>query len=255
MSVTEDRFSIKFEEAATQPKNRGAYSQDDAIVKSMALVQSKYRDIKLYWLVDVIEDRIYSAKFFAYGGKVSLAIGETLCNMVKGLTVPEAVSLLGSDVERQLRDDPQVSSVPESKIDAFGAVEQLLQLVEKEYPSAKAVAFASTTVKAKEADNASSSFAALSMAEQAWLSLSEDEQIQQLDLVLDEKVRPALNNDGGNVSVNEVIDGKKVIIHYQGACGSCGSSMGSTLAFIEQTLRRNVYNDLVVVPDSYADLV
>ncbi|OGW16404.1 MAG: iron-sulfur cluster assembly scaffold protein SufE [Nitrospinae bacterium RIFCSPLOWO2_12_FULL_47_7] len=254
MSIVEERYSVKFEEAVAQPKNRGAYYQEDASVKSMALVEAKHKDIKLYWLVDATEDRIYSAKFFTYGGKVSLAIGETLSNMVKGLTIPEAVSLFGSDVEGQLRDDPQVPSVPESKKSAFDAVEQLLRQVEKEYPEAKAVALASATVKEKFADNAPSSFAALSMAEQAWLSLSEEEQILQLDLVLDEKVRPALNNDGGNVSVIEVIDGKKVIIHYQGACGNCGSSMGSTLAFIEQALRRNVYNELLVVPDTYADL-
>lgn len=252
MSVVEEKYSAKFEEAATQPKNRGAYYLEDANVKSMALVQAKCKDIKLYWLVDVTEDRVYSAKFFAYGGKVSLAVGETLSQMVKGLTVQEAVSLLGSDVEMHLRDDQQVPSVPESKMEAFSVVEQLLVLVEKEYPSAKAVALASRSLKANEQPV---SFATLSMAEQAWLSLSEGEQILQLDLVLDEKVRPALVSDGGNVMVKKVIDGKKVIINYQGACGSCGSSMGSTLAFIEQALRREVYNDLVVVPDSYADLV
>jgi NifU-like protein len=252
MSVVEEKYSAKFESAATQPENRGAYYPEDASVKSMALVQAKCKDIKLYWLVDVAEDRIYSAKFFAYGGKVSLAIGETLSRMVKGLTVQEAVSLLGDDVEWQLRDDPQVASVPESKMEAFNITTQLLSLVEKEYPSAKALALASFSIKEKEPV---ASFKALSMAEQAWLSLNEADQILQLDLVLDEKIRPALNSDGGNVMVKKVIEGKKVIIHYQGACGSCGSSMGSTLAFIEQTLRRDVYNDLAVVPDSYADLI
>lgn len=252
MSVVEEKYSAKFEEAATQPKHRGAYYPEDASVKAMALVQAKCKDIKLYWLVDVTEDRIYSAKFFAYGGKVSLAVGETLSQMVKGLTVQEAVSLLGGDVERQLRDDPQVPSVPESKLEAFDIVEQLLRIVESEYPSAKAVALASHSIKENEKPT---SFASLSMAEQAWLALSEADQILQLDLVLDEKIRPALNSDGGNVMVKKVVEGKKVIIHYQGACGSCGSSMGSTLAFIEQTLRRDIYNDLAVVPDSYADLM
>lgn len=255
MSVTKDGFSEKFEETVANTKNRGAYYQEDANVKSMALVQAKHKDIKLYWLVDVVEDRIYSAKFFAYGGKISLGIGEALCNMVKGLTIQEAVSLLGSDVERHLRDDPEVSSVSESKLEAFGIVEQLLSIVEKEYPAAKALALASAAVKEKDASNPSSSFAALTMAEQAWLSLSKSEQMQQLDLILDEKIRPALRSDGGNVVVREVVDGKKVIITYQGACGSCGSSVGATLAFIEQALRRDVYNELVVVPDTYADLL
>ncbi|MBI5427886.1 MAG: NifU family protein [Nitrospinae bacterium] len=286
MSVVEEKYSAKFESAVSQPKNRGAYYPEDAVEKGMALLQAKFKDLKLYWLVDTAEDRIYSAKFFAYGGKVSLAIGETLSTMVKGLTVQEAFSLLGPDVERLLRDDLQVPAVPESKLSAFSAVEELLRLMEKEYPSAKALALASSAMKEKETgpgnapervgqarialDNAYSpsesslsapaprrpgTLSELSMAEQAWLALSPEEQIGMLDLVLDEKIRPALNNDGGNVLVKEVIDGRKVIIHYQGACGSCGSSIGGTLAFIEQTLRRNIYNDLVVVPDTYADLM
>lgn len=254
MSVVEEKYSAKFESAVSQPKNRGAYYPEDAAEKGMALLQAKFKDLKLYWLVDTAEDRIYSAKFFAYGGKVSLAIGETLSAMVKGLTVQEAFSLLGPDVERLLRDDLQVPAVPESKLSAFSAVEELLRLMETEYPSAKALALAGSAMKEKEAGQPGS-LSELSMAEQAWLALSPEEQVGMLDTVLDEKIRPALNNDGGNVLVKEVVDGRKVIIHYQGACGSCGSSIGGTLAFIEQTLRRDIYNDLVVVPDTYADLM
>ena len=46
----------------------------------------------------------------------------------------------------------------------------------------------------------------------------------------------------------EVVDGEKIIIQYQGACGSCGTSMGATLSFIEQSLRSSIYNELQVVP-------
>jgi Fe-S cluster biogenesis protein NfuA len=93
------------------------------------------------------------------------------------------------------------------------------------------------------------SFEELTLVEQAWLQLSEKEQIQQLDMTLDEKVRPALMNDGGNVQILSVTDGRKVLIQYQGACGSCGSSLGATLSFIEQSLRKEVYNQLVVTPN------
>ena len=58
-------------------------------------------------------------------------------------------------------------------------------------------------------------------------------------------------NDGGNVEVVDIIDGQKIIIQYQGACGSCGSSIGGTLSFIEQALRTNIYKELVVVPNTH----
>ncbi|TDJ59351.1 MAG: iron-sulfur cluster assembly scaffold protein SufE [Nitrospina sp.] len=247
MSVIEETFSVKFESAASQPKNRGAYYQEEAAEKGMALVEAKFKDMKLYWLVDVEEDRIYSAKFFAYGGKVSVGICETLCGMVKGLTIAEACSLLGADIERALRDDPEIPAVPESKKLAFGNVPELLKIISENYTSAKALAAASQSIK--ESDVKPVSLKELTMQEQAWLNLSEEDQIQQIDIVLDEKIRPALMQDGGNVAVQEVVDGEKVIVQYQGACGSCGSSLGATLSFMEKILRENVYNDLQVVPN------
>ena len=247
MSVLEDKLSKKFEEIAAQPKNRGAYYQEDANEKGMALVEAKYKDMKLYWLVDTVEDRIYSAKFFAYGGKVSLAVGEALSSLVKGLTIDEACSLLGSDVENHLRDEPEVPSVPESKLFAFGAVEELLKIIKDDYPGAKGLAIASAA--AKKDGKPQRSMAELSMADQAWMGLSKEDQKAQIDLVLDEKIRPALMSDGGNVEVLDVVDGEKIIVQYQGACGSCGSSLGATLSFIERALRDDVYNDLQVIPN------
>ena len=128
MSVTEEKFSEKFEAAAKSPKHRGAYYQEEATERGMALVEAKFKDMKLYWLVDTEEDRVYSAKFFAYGGKVSVAIGETLSAMAQNLTLDEACSLLGADIERALRDDPDEPAVPESKKLAFGNVPELLKL-------------------------------------------------------------------------------------------------------------------------------
>ena len=132
-----EEFSKKFEETAAEPSHRGAYYEEDATEKGMALVQAKYKDTKLYWLVDTAEDRIYSSRFFAYGGKVSLGIGEALCSMTEGLTISEACSLLGDDVDRNLRDDPEVPSVPDSKVAVFENVEKLLKAAEEEYPAAK----------------------------------------------------------------------------------------------------------------------
>ena len=66
---------------------------------------------------------------------------------------------------------------------------------------------------------------------------------------MDEHIRPALMNDGGNVEVLDVTDGEKVLVQYQGACGSCGSSLGATLSFMEQALRKEIHNELIVVPN------
>ena len=244
MSVAEEKFSLNFEEKATAIKHRGAYYQEDASEKGMALLEAKFKDTKLYWLVDLKEDRIFSARFFAYGGKVSLVIGETLCTMVEGLTVDEACSLLKTDVEAKLRDEPEVPAVPESKMKAFDTVEELLKTAKEQYPSAKGVAIASASIDKADFQSTTE----LNLVAQAWLGLTKDEQKEQIEIVLDEHIRPALMNDGGNVQVLDVTDGEKVLVQYQGACGSCGSSLGATLSFMESTLRKHIYNELNVVP-------
>ena len=46
MSVTEEKFSGKFDKAAGQPDHRGAHYQEDAKERGMALVEAKYKDTK-----------------------------------------------------------------------------------------------------------------------------------------------------------------------------------------------------------------
>ena len=65
--------------------------------------------------------------------------------------------------------------------------------------------------------------------------------------MLDQKVRPALAGDGGGLQVLG-IDGFTVKIRYQGACGSCPSSISGTLMAIEGLLKRDVNPSINVVP-------
>jgi Fe-S cluster biogenesis protein NfuA len=55
--------------------------------------------------------------------------------------------------------------------------------------------------------------------------------------MLDEQVRPYLQGDGGDLHVIGLED-KVLKVHYQGACGSCPSSISGTLAGIESMVRR-----------------
>jgi len=72
-----------------------------------------------------------------------------------------------------------------------------------------------------------------------------EEQNRIIEAVLDKAIRPALANDGGGLQVIS-IEGNKVKIHYQGACGSCPSSTTGTLQYIENFLRENVHPELMV---------
>jgi Fe-S cluster biogenesis protein NfuA len=74
----------------------------------------------------------------------------------------------------------------------------------------------------------------------------ENELLKKINQLLDQKVRPALAGDGGGLQVIGM-DGFTVRIRYQGACGSCPSSISGTLMAIEGLLKRDVNPSINVV--------
>jgi NFU1 iron-sulfur cluster scaffold homolog, mitochondrial len=76
--------------------------------------------------------------------------------------------------------------------------------------------------------------------------LSDDPRLARINEILDEKVRPYLASDGGWLEVLSLQD-KTLTIRYQGACGSCPSSISGTLMGIEGLIRQEIDPDLEVV--------
>ncbi len=64
-----------------------------------------------------------------------------------------------------------------------------------------------------------------------------------VEMVLDEKVRPALLRDGGNLEVVDMKttdDATEVFIKYSGACKGCPSAEVGTLSFIQDFLQKEI---------------
>src|SRR5262249_1035870 len=75
---------------------------------------------------------------------------------------------------------------------------------------------------------------------------SDDPRLLKINEILDEKVRPGLMGDGGYLEVLG-LNNNTLSIRYQGACGSCPSSLSGTLMAIEGMLRQEIDPDLEVV--------
>jgi Fe-S cluster biogenesis protein NfuA len=75
---------------------------------------------------------------------------------------------------------------------------------------------------------------------------SDDPRLVRINEILDDKVRPALMGDGGYLEVLGLAD-HTLSIRYQGACGSCPSSLTGTLMAIEGMLKQEVDPELEVV--------
>ena len=69
------------------------------------------------------------------------------------------------------------------------------------------------------------------------LSPGDKERVEKINAILDDQVRPYLQGDGGDLYVVG-LEGNRLMVHYQGACGSCPSSISGTLAGIENLVRQ-----------------
>jgi len=70
-------------------------------------------------------------------------------------------------------------------------------------------------------------------------------EISQINSILNETVRPALQMDGGDIQII-AYENNTVKVFYQGACGSCPSSSMGTMKAIENILRDQFNPEIVV---------
>ena len=66
---------------------------------------------------------------------------------------------------------------------------------------------------------------------------TDDPRLQSINQLLDEQVRPYLLADGGGLKILG-LDGNRLKVHYQGACGTCPTATSGTLYAIESMVKR-----------------
>lgn len=75
---------------------------------------------------------------------------------------------------------------------------------------------------------------------------SSNPKIAEIDALLDERIRPYLAGDGGWLDIVDLVD-SKLTIRYQGACGSCPSSLTGTLMAIENMIKDQIDPNIEVI--------
>ena len=78
------------------------------------------------------------------------------------------------------------------------------------------------------------------------LTETDRELLPRIEEVFETRVRPALAGDGGGLDIVS-LENYTLTIRYQGACGSCPSSISGTLRAIEHMIRVDVDPGLTVV--------
>ena len=96
------------------------------------------------------------------------------------------------------------------------------------------------------ASNGSNGNAAKEVGGAIAAALSDNPKIAQIEELLDERIRPYLASDGGWLEILELED-ETLKIRYQGACGSCPSSLTGTLMAIENMIKEEIDPNIEVV--------
>jgi NifU-like protein len=78
-----------------------------------------------------------------------------------------------------------------------------------------------------------------------WSDIGLFEKVRRIESILDQHVRAALASDGGGIDLVD-LKGDELYVQYQGACGSCSSSIGGTLQFIQDSLNNHLGTSLQV---------
>jgi Fe-S cluster biogenesis protein NfuA len=101
-------------------------------------------------------------------------------------------------------------------------------------------------VPIRAADSVKNGHAAAAVGGSIAAVVSDDPVLIRINEILDDKIRPALAGDGGWLDVLS-LEEHTLKIRYQGACGSCPSSLSGTLMAIEGMLRQEIDPELEVI--------
>ena len=117
-----DEYSQNVQDRMNNPKFMGEITEDEAKARGGKLIVADFGAescgdaVRLYWLVDEKTDRIMDAKFKSFGCGTAVASSDTMAELCIGKTVDEAVKITNIDVEKAMRDTPDVPAVPPQKM-------------------------------------------------------------------------------------------------------------------------------------------
>lgn len=242
------RYSKKLIAKIDKLRCAGFFTQEESDARDMRLVTAtagRIEDgnmIRFYWLVDKDDGVIVDAKFQAFGQSALLGAAEIACELLVGKNYDQAQRISTTLIDQQVQDRADTSAFPKETTPHLNLV---LEAIDAAAEQCTDLPLASTYVAPPMP---------LEMGEvleggyPGWEELSLEKKILVIEEVLNHDVRPYIALDAGGVEVLNLINGKELIIAYQGSCTSCYSSIGTTLSYIQQVLRAKVHPTLVVVP-------
>lgn len=242
------RYSKKILARFEKPHNVGAFTEEDAKARGMRFIEGSQGSVEegnwviLHLLLDPADGIIVDARFHVWGQSALIAAADVACDLLVRKHYDQASRLTAELIDMQLRDQPDIQAFPKETYAHLYLVLGAISEATEQCFDLPQIAGYSTPV-AREGGEGENRYPGWEL-----LPLADRQRI--LEEVLDREVRPYIALDAGGVILKELTTAHEVLIAYTGSCTSCYSSVGSTLAYIQQILRSHVYPEIIVIPET-----
>lgn len=243
------RYSKKIQQRILNPRSFGQFDEKSASERGLRLAVGEAGSIKegnaiaLFLLVDKQDGQIVDAKYQLFGQTALIGAAEAAVDIMVGKNYDQAGRISAELIDTDFSDRTGEPALPNEALPFISLVIEAIQQAKAHCMDIPLPVGYSAPPIPKEAFDISGE------GYPGFEQLSLKEKISVIEKVLDEDVRPYIALDAGGVEVINFLNDREVIISYQGACTSCYSSIGTTLSYIQETLRRKVFKGLIVIPD------
>jgi NifU-like protein len=266
-------YTDKVKEHFLNPRNVGEIENPDGVAEVGSLACGDA--LKLTFKLDE-NKRIRDAKFKTFGCASAIASSSALTEMIKGMTVDEALKVTNQDIARYLgglpdekmhcsvmgkqalekavenyRGAPSLEAGAKIICECFGVTDKEIERAIRENNISTVEDVTNFTKAGGGCGNCQDVIAQILERVKAEAKtevkpkLTNIQKIRLIEETIEREIRPSLKHDGGDIEIIDII-GNRVIVALRGACATCKASNITLKDFVEQRLRELVVPDITV---------
>ncbi|MEN6623383.1 MAG: Fe-S cluster assembly protein NifU [Smithella sp.] len=267
-------YTDKVKEHFLNPHNVGEVENPDgeAEVGSLACGDA----LKLTFKLDE-NKKIKEAKFKTFGCASAIASSSALTEIIKGMTLDEALKVTNQDIANYLgglpdqkmhcsvmgkqalekaienyRGAPALEAGAKIICECFGVTDKEIERAIRENNLSTVEEVTNYTKAGGGCGNCQDAIQQIidSVKSEATTGpkkpkLTNLQKIRLIEETIEREIRPSLKNDGGDIDLIDVV-GNRVIVATRGACASCKASGITLKHFVEQRLKELVAPEITV---------
>ena len=266
-------YTDKVKDHFLNPRNVGEVEEPDGVAEVGSIACGDA--LKFSFKLDE-NKRIKDAKFKTFGCASAIATSSALTEMVKGMTLDEALKVSNQDIAAFLGGLPQEkmhcsvmgkealeaavanyrgmpSKEPGAQIicECFGVTDREIERAVRENNLTTVEEVTNYTKAGGGCGNCHEAIGQIiervrsEMRATVKPKLSNIQKIRMIEETIEREIRPSLKHDGGDIELIDVI-GNRVLVATRGACAVCKASDITLKHFVEVKLRDLVSPELVV---------